>query len=141
MVSLGFDSYVALREVYQNGLQLADLAEPFVGDAGQLLTKMIAAMGWSRHDVYINNIVSCRPPGNRTPTPEEAASFRAWLIEAAQEVGSKDVMLYGQEVNGGTHALAKTPAVPTITLRPPSATPPSEISPAFGPCDREREIR
>jgi DNA polymerase len=48
----------------------------FVGRAGQLLTKMIAAMGYTRDTVFIGNIVKCRPPGNRTPTPQEMA----WCI-------------------------------------------------------------
>ncbi len=45
--------------------------EPFVGKAGQLLTKMLAAIGLRREDVYITNIVKCRPPNNRTPLDEE----------------------------------------------------------------------
>ena len=45
---------------------------PFVGRAGQLLNNMIAAMGLKREEVYIANIVKCRPPGNRTPEPDEA---------------------------------------------------------------------
>lgn len=45
--------------------------EPFVGRAGQLLTKIIEAMGYSRADVYISNAVKCRPPENRTPLPDE----------------------------------------------------------------------
>jgi len=45
--------------------------EPFVGAAGQLLTKMIEAMGLGRQDVYICNILKCRPPGNRNPEPDE----------------------------------------------------------------------
>ena len=48
------------------------LGRPFVGRAGQLLDKMIAAIGLKREDVYIANIVKCRPPQNRVPTPEEA---------------------------------------------------------------------
>lgn len=44
---------------------------PFVGRAGQLLDRILAASGWRREDVYIANIVKCRPPGNRVPTPEE----------------------------------------------------------------------
>ncbi|MCF7818558.1 MAG: uracil-DNA glycosylase [Kiritimatiellales bacterium] len=44
---------------------------PFVGKAGQLLTKMIEAMGYARADVFIANVVKCRPPNNRTPLPEE----------------------------------------------------------------------
>src|SRR4029077_15480399 len=47
--------------------------EPFGGAAGQLLTKMIEAMGLERGDVYICNILKCRPPGNRNPEPDEIA--------------------------------------------------------------------
>lgn len=53
--------------------------EPFVGRAGQLLTKMIEAMTLSRDDVYILNILKCRPPGNRNPADEEADNCRPFL--------------------------------------------------------------
>jgi len=53
--------------------------EPFVGAAGQLLTKMIQAMSFQRKDVYICNIVKCWPPGNRTPLPEEIAACMPFL--------------------------------------------------------------
>ena len=52
---------------------------PFVGRAGQLLTKIIEACTLTRDDVYILNILRCRPPGNRNPSPEEAANCRGWL--------------------------------------------------------------
>ena len=60
---------------------------PFVGRAGQLLDKMIAAMGLQRQQVYIGNIVKCRPPNNRTPLPDEAAAcinFIKWQIYLVQ---------------------------------------------------------
>jgi DNA polymerase len=53
--------------------------EPFVGKAGQLLTKMIEAMGYARSDVYICNILKCRPPGNRNPEPDEIAKCEPFL--------------------------------------------------------------
>jgi DNA polymerase len=53
--------------------------EPFVGAAGQLLNKIIAACGMKREDVYICNILRCRPPGNRLPMPDEAAHCREFL--------------------------------------------------------------
>ncbi|MBN2216643.1 MAG: uracil-DNA glycosylase [Pirellulales bacterium] len=52
---------------------------PFVGRAGQLLTKIIEACTLSRNDVYILNILKCRPPGNRNPLPDEAANCREYL--------------------------------------------------------------
>ncbi len=53
---------------------------PFVGRAGQLLTKMIEAMTLRRDEVYICNVVKCRPPGNRTPTPQEMDACSPYLF-------------------------------------------------------------
>ena len=55
------------------------LGRPFVGKAGQLLEKAINALGWTRNDVYIGNIIKCRPPGNRTPLPEEVDACIGWV--------------------------------------------------------------
>lgn len=52
---------------------------PFVGAAGQLLTRMILAMGFKREDVFIANIIKCRPPGNRTPEPAEVTACMGYL--------------------------------------------------------------
>lgn len=54
---------------------------PFVGAAGQLLDRMIAAMGLSRDDVYVCNIIKCRPPNNRKPTDDEIAACRHFVVE------------------------------------------------------------
>lgn len=54
---------------------------PFVGDAGQLLTKMLAAIHLSREEVYICNVIKCRPPDNREPSPEEILSCRQWFSQ------------------------------------------------------------
>ncbi|MFV0297879.1 MAG: uracil-DNA glycosylase [Hyphomicrobiaceae bacterium] len=70
-----------------------DLAgKPFVGRAGQLLDRMLAAIALSEADVHITNIVYWRPPGNRTPTPEEAASCRPFL-ERQMELVKPDLIL------------------------------------------------
>ena len=53
--------------------------EPFVGRAGQLLNAMLAAIGFQRDQVYIANILKCRPPSNRDPKPEEAEACDPWL--------------------------------------------------------------
>ena len=50
---------------------------PFVGRAGQLLTKIIEAIGLTRDSVYIANVIKCRPPGNRNPEPDEVETVRA----------------------------------------------------------------
>jgi uracil-DNA glycosylase len=52
---------------------------PFVGRAGELLTRIIEAIGMTRDQVYIANIVKCRPPGNRDPQPDEVAACRSYL--------------------------------------------------------------
>ncbi len=53
--------------------------EPFVGRAGQLLTKIIEACGWQRSDVYILNVLKCRPPDNRNPSPDETENCRPFF--------------------------------------------------------------
>ena len=55
---------------------------PFVGRAGQLLTKMIEAMGLARDEVYIANVLKCRPPSNRDPQPDEVETLRAVPVSA-----------------------------------------------------------
>jgi len=54
---------------------------PFVGSAGQLLTRMIEAMGLTREDVYITNIIKCRPPNNRDPKPDEIDECQPYLLQ------------------------------------------------------------
>jgi uracil-DNA glycosylase family 4 len=55
--------------------------EPFVGAAGQLLTRMLGDIGLARDAVYVANILKCRPPGNRDPQPDEIETCTPWLIE------------------------------------------------------------
>jgi DNA polymerase len=73
-----------------------DLAgKPFVGRAGQLLDKMLAAIGLTEEDVHITNIVYWRPPGNRTPTPQEAQVCRPFLERQIELVAPKVIALLG----------------------------------------------
>lgn len=69
--------------------------EPFVGKAGQLLDKMIAGMGFARDDVYVANIVKCRPPGNRTPEPIEMATCLPYLTEQIELIRPKVLVALG----------------------------------------------
>ena len=69
---------------------------PFVGPAGQLLTKMISAMGLKRDDVYICNVVKCRPPGNRNPEPDEIAACEPFLRAQLQSIGPEVVVALGK---------------------------------------------
>lgn len=68
---------------------------PFVGRAGQLLDKMIAGMGLSREQVYIANVVKCRPPENRQPAPDEAAECMPYLMTQIETVRPEAIVTLG----------------------------------------------
>jgi uracil-DNA glycosylase family 4 len=68
---------------------------PFVGRAGQLLTQMINAMGLSRDDVYIANVVKCRPPENRTPEKDEIATCLPFLFRQLTNINPKVIVCLG----------------------------------------------
>jgi uracil-DNA glycosylase family 4 len=68
---------------------------PFVGRAGQLLTKMIEAMGFTRDEVYIANVLKCRPPGNRNPEPDEIATCEPFLFRQLESIEPKVVIALG----------------------------------------------
>ena len=69
--------------------------EPFVGAAGQLLNRIITAMGMKREEVYILNVLKCRPPKNRTPLVEEANNCRSYLDRQLQLVKPKLIVALG----------------------------------------------
>lgn len=69
---------------------------PFVGRAGQLLTKMIEAMGLSREEVFIGNILKCRPPDNRDPLPDEMATCRSILNEQIRLINPEYICALGR---------------------------------------------
>jgi len=113
--------------------------KPFVGAAGQLLTKMIEAMGLRRDDVYICNVLKDRPPGNRTPLPEEVEACLPFLHEQLEIVQPKVICVLGAvaakallgphvaitKIRGHVCDYAGTPLVPTFhpayLLRNPAA--------------------
>ena len=70
--------------------------EPFVGAAGQLLNKMIEAMGYRREDVYICNVVKCRPPGNRNPEPDEIAACEPFLKKQLSAIAPRMIVALGK---------------------------------------------
>ena len=86
---------------------------PFVGKAGQLLTKIIQAMGLTRQDVYICNILKCRPPGNRNPKPDEITTCEPFLVKQLQVIQPKVICALG---TFAAHTLLKT-EVPITVLR------------------------
>jgi uracil-DNA glycosylase len=69
--------------------------EPFVGRAGQLLTKIIQAMGYRREEVYICNVLKCRPPENRTPLPDEVANCLPYLLRQIELIRPKVIVALG----------------------------------------------
>ena len=70
--------------------------EPFVGRAGQLLTKIIEAIGLKREDVYIANVIKCRPPGNRNPEPDEVAQCEPFLFKQIEIIKPKVIVALGK---------------------------------------------
>ncbi|TWT42279.1 Uracil DNA glycosylase superfamily protein [Phycisphaerae bacterium RAS1] len=113
---------------------------PFVGKAGQLLTRMIAAMTLTREQVYICNIVKCRPPGNRTPVEEEMAACSPYLLRQLAILRPKVIVALGRPASQSL--LATT--IPISKLRgrlqdfpPPELAglglPAAKIMPTFHP--------
>lgn len=112
---------------------------PFVGKAGQLLDKMIAAIRFRRDEVYIANLVKCRPPGNRTPEPDEAAACLPYLERQIALLRPRLLCTLGlpatrallpevraiSAVRGRLHAWRGLPLIPTFhpayLLRTPEA--------------------
>ncbi len=104
---------------------------PFVGPAGQLLTKILEAMGLKREEVYLTNVVKCRPPQNRVPAPEEVSSCSPFLEEQIRAIAPEMIIALGTtafatlveddtplaESRGKVRTLAwdgKTPVMPTF---------------------------
>ena len=101
--------------------------EPFVGRAGQLLTKMLAAIELTREEVYITNIVKCRPPQNRAPLPEESGACFPYLERQLELIDPKIICCLGgpsaqlilstnqgiSKLRGTVHRYRGIPVVPT----------------------------
>ena len=77
------------------GLDEDRKGEPFVGAAGQLLTRMIKAMGLDRREVYIANIIKCRPPNNRDPRPDEIERCEPVLLSQIEAIGPRLIIALG----------------------------------------------
>ena len=84
---------------------------PFVGPAGQLLTRIIQAIDLRREDVYITNVVKCRPPNNRDPQPDEMASCRSFLDRQVDLIAPRVIVALGrvaaQQLLGTTNSLGR----------------------------------
>jgi uracil-DNA glycosylase len=81
--------------------------KPFVGRAGALLTQLLAEIGLSREDVFVTNVVRCRPPGNRDPQPDEIEACRPWLERTVELVEPRVIATLG---NFATKLLTGNPA-------------------------------
>jgi len=69
---------------------------PFVGRSGQLLEKILLAIGFQRNDVYIGNIIKCRPPENRNPLGDEIESCKPWLMQQLEIINPRILLLLGR---------------------------------------------
>ena len=102
--------------------------EPFVGPAGQLLTRMIEAMGLTREEVYITNIIKCRPPRNRDPNPDEIDACEPFLRRQIEAIAPRMMIALGSfaaktllrtetgisQLRGRFHIYHGTPLMPTF---------------------------
>ncbi|MEP0814301.1 MAG: uracil-DNA glycosylase [bacterium] len=78
------------------GAEEDEQGRPFVGRSGQLLNQMLSQVGFDRNQVFIGNIVKCRPPENRNPNPDEAAACRHWLQAQIALIRPKVIVLLGR---------------------------------------------
>jgi uracil-DNA glycosylase len=118
--------------------------EPFVGRAGQLLTKIIEAIGLRRDQVYIANVIKCRPPGNRNPEPDEVASCEPFLNRQIDLIRPRVIVALG---TFAAHALLKTDApISRIRGRVHDYRGGARLIPTFHPAfllrspDRKRDV-
>ncbi|MFH1068945.1 MAG: uracil-DNA glycosylase [Candidatus Glassbacteria bacterium] len=87
---------------------------PFVGASGQLLTRIIASIGFSRGEVYIANMVKCRPPGNRDPEPDEIETCYPYLLTQLEMIRPRVVVTLGRHSAQFFH---RAPGAPMKSLR------------------------
>lgn len=101
---------------------------PFVGRAGQLLTRIIQAMGFQREEVYIANVIKCRPPENRTPKPDEVKACSPYLVKQIELIKPRVIVALGKvaaefllntnksmsEIRGNFGQYAGIPVMPTF---------------------------
>jgi uracil-DNA glycosylase len=100
---------------------------PFVGAAGKLLNLLLGSVGFSRDEVYICNVLKCRPPGNRNPQPDEVEACSPYLLRQVELIGPKVILACGTfaaqtllrtalpigRLRGGVHEYQGVPLVPT----------------------------
>jgi uracil-DNA glycosylase len=89
--------------------------EPFVGPAGELLDRMIEAMGWTRQSVAIVNVLKCRPPGNRNPQPDETAKCTPFLDAQIQAIAPRIIVTLGRPA--ANHVLGRDAPISALRGR------------------------
>jgi uracil-DNA glycosylase len=89
--------------------------EPFVGPAGELLDRMIEAMGWTRDSVYIANTTKCRPPGNRNPQPDELAQCTPFLDAQIRAIAPRIIVTLGKPA--ANHVLGRDAPISALRGR------------------------
>ncbi len=99
------------------------LGRPFVGRAGDLLVRLLASIGWRREDVFITNIVKCRPPDNRDPEPDEVAACAPFLRRQLEALDPALVVTLGR------HSMARFMPGTTISRAHGTSAP---VDPALG---------
>jgi len=99
------------------------LGRPFVGRAGDLLVRLLASIGWRRDDVFITNIVKCRPPDNRDPEPDEVAACAPFLLRQLEALDPALVVTLGR------HSMARFMPGTTISRAHGTSAP---VAPALG---------
>ncbi len=110
--------------------------EPFVGRAGQLLTQLIEGIELTRAEVYIANVVKCRPPGNRDPQPDEIASCAPWLDRQLELIRPRVIMTLG---NFATKLLLDTKeGITRLRGQEFAFTAPASTQCSSRPCTRPR---
>jgi uracil-DNA glycosylase family 4 len=97
------------------GEQEDKCGEPFVGRAGELLDRMIEAMGWTRDTVFIANTTKCRPPGNRNPQPDELAQCTPFLDAQIRAIAPRIIVTLGKPA--ANHVLGKDAPISSLRGR------------------------
>jgi uracil-DNA glycosylase family 4 len=111
---------------------------PFVGQAGQLLDKMIAAMGYTRDDVYITNVVKCRPPDNRVPEADEVAMCSKYMRQEIRAIEPDIVIPLGLSASKAVLRMPATTKMGDIRgkfypLYETNFDPPTLVMPTYHP--------
>ena len=111
---------------------------PFVGAAGQLLTEMLQLIGLRREDVFITNVVRCRPPGNRDPLPDELAACDTYTLRQVEVLKPKLIVTLGPFFHGALLRARADARAARPLARLERHHLPGDVSPGGDPADADR---